>query len=330
MTARKSHTHKAPVRDGTLAAAPLSDAVVGASQIADVLEGRARYAVICADNAEVLPLLGDKSVAHVITDPPYEAEAHTLQRRVARAPYGERANRSAVVEPLSFLPITEMERTAVGAQIARLAARWMVVFCQVEAAQRWAHSLEAGGVDYLRTGVWVKPDGQPQLSGDRPGMGYESIVFAHPPGRKRWNGGGKTAVFTHARDQRFGGQPASEHPTTKPVPLMLELVELFTDPDEVVLDPFAGSGTTGVACLRLGRRVILIERDEKYAAIARERLEAESKGLTLRDARAGQLSLLHDTGPSKKPPAPEAMHGASDGDGGTDFPEVNSLGEVVE
>jgi len=76
---------------------------------------------------------------------------------------------------------------------------------------------------------------------------------------------------------------------------MLELVEAFTDPDEIVLDPFAGSGTTGVACLRLGRRFIGIERDEKYAAAATERLAAESKGLDLRAARAGQLSLLGDS-----------------------------------
>ncbi len=50
----------------------------------DVLEGRARWCVVEGDCAEVLPTLPAKSVAHVITDPPYEAEAHTLQRRVKR------------------------------------------------------------------------------------------------------------------------------------------------------------------------------------------------------------------------------------------------------
>ena len=79
--------------------------------------------------------------------------------------------------------------------------------------------------------------------------------------------------------------------------LMLELVELFTDPGDLVLDPFAGSGTTGVACLRLGRRFIGIERDAKYAAVARERLVAESQGLSLRDARAGQQSLFGEAQP---------------------------------
>lgn len=252
------------------------------STVADVLEGRASWCVVCADNAEVLPTLPDKSVAHVITDPPYEAEAHTKQRRVKRAD-GEMAN-----EALSFEPISHDERDAFAAAAARIAGRWLVVFCQVEAAVRWGEAFVLGGATTKRIGVWVKPDAMPQFTGDRPGMGYESLVFAHRKGRSRWNGGGRVGVFVHNKNS--GG--AHEHETQKPVPLMLELVELFTDPGELILDPFCGSGTTGVACLRLGRRFIGIERDEKYAAIARERLQAEERGLSLKDARAGQASIF--------------------------------------
>ena len=264
------------------------------STIADVLEGRAQWCVVCADNAEVLPGLPDKSVAHVITDPPYEAEAHTKQRRTKIE--GGGADYGVVdVVPLDFEPMTESNRVRVGAEIARVVRRWAAIFCQVEATEKWRESLR--GLDYVRTGVWVKPDAQPQLSGDRPGMGYESIVFAHPKGRKRWSGGGRSGVFTHCK-QQFGGQ--APHPTTKPLPLMLELVDLFTDPGELVLDPFCGSGTTGVACLRLGRRFIGIERDAKYAAIARERLEAEGRGLSLKASRAGQGSLADLWTPAAK------------------------------
>lgn len=89
-------------------------------------------------------------------------------------------------------------------------------------------------------------------------------------------------------------QKANEHvhPTQKPIALMLELVSLFTDPDETILDPFTGSGTTGVACLRLGRKFIGIEKDPTYFALACERLRAEEQGSTLQAARAGQLPLL--------------------------------------
>jgi site-specific DNA-methyltransferase (adenine-specific) len=51
-----------------------------------------------------------------------------------------------------------------------------------------------------------------------------------------------------------GGDPRTGHQTQKPIALMELLVRLFSDRDELVLDPFAGSGTTGVAAIRLGRR----------------------------------------------------------------------------
>ena len=119
----------------------------------------------------------DGSVDVVITDPPYEAEAHTSHRLVARA------GGKLEVEPLTFPPITEEQRTESARQMARLARRWILVFCQVEAAMKWRAALEAGGAVYKRTCQWIKPDGKPQYSGDRPGIGYESIVACHAPGR---------------------------------------------------------------------------------------------------------------------------------------------------
>lgn len=157
---------------------------------------------------------------------------------------------------------------------------------------KWADAFKDGGANVRRLGVWIKPDGMPQFSGDRPGMGYESIVFAHAKGRSAWNGGGRVGVFTHNKND----PDRSGHDTQKPLPLMLELIELFTDPGDLVVDPYFGSGTTGVAALRLGRRVIGVERDPRYAAAARERLEAESRGLSLRDARAGQTSIFDMVG----------------------------------
>ncbi len=64
------------------------------------------------------------------------------------------------------------------------------------------------------------------------------------------------------------------HPTTKPTPLMLRLVAKM--PGRSVLDPFAGSGTTGIAALRLGRDFIGIERDPEFFDIACRRLRAAS------------------------------------------------------
>lgn len=62
------------------------------------------------------------------------------------------------------------------------------------------------------------------------------------------------------------------HPTEKPTEIMKRLVEMLTPPHGLVLDPFMGSGTTGHACLNLGRHFIGIERDAGYFALAEQRL----------------------------------------------------------
>jgi len=85
---------------------------------------------------------------------------------------------------------------------------------------------------------------------------------------------------------------------------MMDLVRDFSDgprygwcggvfkPGEIVLDPFCGSGSTGVAALRLGRRFIGIELNPEWATIARERLAAAERGLSLVAHRSGQMSVF--------------------------------------
>lgn len=73
------------------------------------------------------------------------------------------------------------------------------------------------------------------------------------------------------------GQRANTHPTVKPIALMEWLVRLVTPPGGLVLDPFCGSGSTGVACARLGVRFLGMELDPDYAELARMRI-AHARG----------------------------------------------------
>jgi DNA modification methylase len=225
------------------------------------------------DCREALPHLS--AVDHVITDPPFEMEAHSKGRRVKR--HGEPLDKWAWVdrsgtpryEALAFPPMTEDLRRFVSSEVGRLTKRWALVFCQAEAAHIWHGQLVTSGLSGRRWCVWTKPDAQPQFSGDRPGVGYETIVACHRPGRSTWNGGGRVGVFTHVKNDGRGPAP---HPTTKPESLMAELIALFTDEGETILDPFAGSGTTLVAAKKLGRKAIGIEMNEQYCEVAARRL----------------------------------------------------------
>ena len=68
---------------------------------------------------------------------------------------------------------------------------------------------------------------------------------------------------------------ADQHPTEKPINLFGHFIELHSQKGEVILDPFLGSGTTAVACERLGRNWIGIEIDPEYCKIAEKRVAAE-------------------------------------------------------
>ena len=82
------------------------------------------------------------------------------------------------------------------------------------------------------------------------------------------------------------------HPCPLPINLMIRLVILLTNKNDVILDPFCGSGTTCVAAKMLGRRYIGIDISEKYCEIARQRLEAVDTGVPVKEQRAGQMALF--------------------------------------
>lgn len=88
-----------------------------------------------------------------------------------------------------------------------------------------------------------------------------------------WKGNAK-AINDCGSKQSFQMNAKREtgHPTEKPVALMRHYIENSSQPGDLVLDPFVGSGTTAVACVESGRRCIAIEKDPKYFEIACERV----------------------------------------------------------
>jgi DNA modification methylase len=254
--------------------------------LAEVLSGARSWAVIKGDARKLLPLLPEGSVDHVIADPPYSRHVHAnvmSGHDRASGGYGREVR-------LGFARLDRATRNLLAREAARVSKRWAIFFTDVESTGRWKRSLVDAGLDYVRTGAWVRLNPTPQFSGDRPAAGFDAIAIAHAQGRKIWNGGGLPAVWEHAVVMNRG-KVVRVHETEKPIGLMNELVRLFTDPGEVVLDPMCGSGSTGVACLNQGRRFIGIERSARDARMSRERL-ADAENLTTREARGRSQGAL--------------------------------------
>lgn len=121
-------------------------------------------------------------------------------------------------------------------------------------------------VEVLRPLIPLSPDFDTALSD---ACSSRDVVMDAARDETRRRAATKTDVLSYP--------PPSErdHPTQKPLPLMRELVSLFTAEGQTVLDPFMGSGTTLRAAKDLGRKAIGIEIEEKYCQIAAERLRQE-------------------------------------------------------
>jgi DNA modification methylase len=267
-----------------------------------------------------LPSLPADSVDVVATDSPYDKATHGKQRRGIAGDYVEptrpgatRAQRVRNVS-LGFEPLTPEQMTALARHYARISRRWVLNFCSLEMISDWKRELEAAGLEYVRSCIWHRLNCMPQRTGDRPAQAAEAIVVAHRPGKKRWNGRGShgwfdfsfgpeddlgDVVFDDAIVLNRGQERQRFHTTQKPIKLMQKLVALFSDPGELVLDPFAGSGTTGIACVTLGRAFLGMELDPRYAEVANWRIgRAQGKILPVPDA----LRLLDDERAAQREP----------------------------
>lgn len=218
---------------------------------------------------DVMRALPDDCFDHTISDPPYSDVTHDGARTGP-------ADRLIT----TFAGITEAQFLELCHQSVRLTRRWVVMFCD------WRHLTAVRNVpEFVRFGVWVRPDAAPQFSGDRPGTGWDAVCILHRKGRKRWNGGGSHAVWTHNAER-------GAHPTQKPLPLVCQLVRQFTDPGELIFDPFAGSGTTGEACARMGRRSHLVELNPDYCQLIRRRMSQKFPPPPLVDGKTGADILV--------------------------------------
>lgn len=245
-----------------------------------------RATLYLGDCREILPTL---TVDHVIGDPPYEAVMQNKWGVLSRNAPSSHVRH----DEIGFEAIDHM-RDDVAKVSVEACQGWCIFFCMAEGVRAWRDALEASGARYKRAMVWVKPDAMPQFNGQGPSTGHEMMVSAWcGAGHSSWNGGGRSGVFSYNKNTI-----GAVHPTQKPLPLMKQLVHLFSNEGQIVCDPFMGSGTTGVACVEAAREFVGIEANPAHFDTACRRIEdAQRQG----DFFIGEPP--HDPPPSELGPA---------------------------
>jgi hypothetical protein len=220
------------------------------------------------DARAVLATLPKDSATIALTDPPYTNSTRA----------GARTNPSTSKAGPAPFAIGYDDLRGVLVELGRVAQRWVIGTFD----RRHVTHLEERtpyGLRFVQAGVWVKPDSAPQFNGRGPAPGWEGIAILHRAGRPLvWNGGGGRAVYTHNVERKV------DYPTAKPLGLYLELLSLFAKPGDVVIDPFAGSGTAALAARALGMRAVLIERTTRGCDVTVDRLESPAERVRASDA----------------------------------------------
>lgn len=224
------------------------------------------------DCLDVMRTLDNASVDAVVTDPPYCAGAISEAKRTRAAGQGVRSENLRrfgwfVGDNMGTAGLVWLLRTVAIESVRLLKPSGsLLVFADWRMLTAIQPAIESAGLRYQGLVVWDK--GSLGLgTGFRP---QHELVLHFTAGSPEYHDRSTSNVLRCKRPAKS----KRHHQTEKPVDLMRSLVRVVTPPGGTVLDPFMGSGTTGVACKLEGRSFIGIEREAEYVEIARRRIEA--------------------------------------------------------
>ena len=216
------------------------------------------YKLINGDCLEVMKGLKDESVDMVLTDPPYGIDFQSDRRKVKHDKIKGDKNLDWLDEFVDEIFRVSKNNTA------------HYVFCSYHNIDVFKQAIERKfKVKNILT--WVTNN---HSTGDLKGdfaPKTEFIIFFHK-GRRFINGKRDNNVLEYSKTKN------ELHPTQKPVDMLEFMIEKFSDEKNIVLDPFMGSGTTGVGCVKTNRNFIGFEIDKEYFELAQNRIKKEIQG----------------------------------------------------
>ena len=245
-------------------------------------------AVFCGDSLEILRAFSESSVDMIFADPPYMLSNGGFTcsgGKMAAVSKGEWDKSGGFEKDAAF------HGEWIGACRRALKPEGTIwVSGTYHSIYQCGYMLQKSGFRILNDIAWLKPNAPPNLSCRFFTASHETLIWARK-GKSAKHvfsyGEMKSGSFPEDRLKKEGAQmrsvwsipapPPSEkafgkHPAQKPLGLLARIVAASTNPGAVVLDPFCGSGTAGLACLLAGRQFVGIEIDAAYCEIAKKRL----------------------------------------------------------
>jgi site-specific DNA-methyltransferase (adenine-specific)/modification methylase len=235
------------------------------------------------DSRELLRQLPAQSVDLICTDPPYNLGRYSTGN-IELSWRADFNNDVAAWDHLVFDPAEWLDEFR---RVLKPTGN-IFAFTSYNLLGRW-HQVFDPVFDTFQFVVWHKTNPPPKLY--RAGFlnSCELIVAVWNKGHV-WNFGRQRDMHNFIEAPICGGRERlknPKHPTQKPLAVLRQLIELGSRPGDLVLDPFMGVGSTGVAALELGRRFIGMEIDATYVAASERRIAAATRSMFLGDYGIG-------------------------------------------
>lgn len=216
--------------------------------------------------------IADKSIDLVFTDPPYELdwkEPIKFKERKDMLHHTEQTKKWDNVLELYPILFKEFDRVVKDSGSILMFIRSEHISYPIE----WA---KKNNFEHKATIVWHKPNPCPQVRKRNYLSSFETVIwearFSEDKIKFTFNFKRQNEMHNFIEMPLCGGNERTEHPTQKPLKLMKHFLEIHSNENDLIFDPFFGSGTTAVACKLLDRNFIGFEISEKYYALAQERL----------------------------------------------------------
>lgn len=233
-----------------------------------------------ADCMEILSKIPNACVDLVLTDPPYNIGGHMKSRGSGVHRLRENHFSTCLWDNLDeSLWVSNMENLAKSLFRVTKDGGSVIVFMSIIKVETLKKAFEQAGFYYKTVGIWHKKNPIPRNMNINFLNSTESwIYFVKKKATGTFNNNGKAihdfveTGLTPASEKRLG-----KHPTQKPLALMNFFIELLSNEGDLVLDPFAGSGSSLVSAHTLGRRFCGSEMEVAYFNLAKERILSTQK-----------------------------------------------------
>lgn len=252
--------------------------------------------IICGDCLEVMKGWPDNCIPLTVTSPPYN-----MRTRIRNGEYTEREQTSHFSkkykyfdDALSIQQYFDFHYVVIGELLRISQSVFINIQIVTGSKEAWFRLIGEYAENIKDVIVWDKGWGQPAMHGSVINRGTELIIAMESDavaGRafnRSYFGRGKMSDIWRVH----GRENFPDHGACFPVEVPVRVIEGWSQDQNLILDPFCGSGTTCVAAKMLGRRYIGIDISEEYCNIARQRLEAVDTGVPVKEQNKGQQALF--------------------------------------